>query len=94
MRNAEWQADEYQMRAAFGEITCALSLARLYAQNVLWFATDGDMCLTTREEAVLLLELRQKTLPQAKPFLINVRGLRYIPKIVCKSCASNYLLLH
>lgn len=32
----------------------------------------GDMCLTTREEAmVYLLELEQKTLPRAKPLLID-----------------------
>ncbi|MBP1522137.1 Fe-S-cluster oxidoreductase [Salmonella enterica subsp. enterica serovar Worthington] len=31
---------------------------------VLWFATGRDMCLTTREEAIIyLLELEQKTLP-------------------------------
>lgn len=54
----------------------------------------GDMCLTTREEAIIyLLELEQKTLPRAKPLLINVQGLTLYPEIVCKSCASNYLLL-
>lgn len=54
----------------------------------------GDMCLTTREEAIIyLLELEQKTLPWAMPFLINVQGLTLYPEIVCKSCASNYLLL-
>ncbi len=41
-RNAEWQADEYRDACSFRKITCALSLARLYARSS-GLQPTGDM---------------------------------------------------